>query len=332
MMDSMRPTAWILTLAVFAPAARADDAALRRAVERGLRRIEAGAAAYPKHRQCFSCHHQALPLLTLTAARRRGFPVEPAKVNREVDFTQASFQKKDRIRQGQGVGNGNTQAGYALAALDAAGHRADDTTAALVEYLLVRQRPDGSWPALNQRPPAEGNPFTNAAWALHALRVYGRPVTALRERVERARGRAGEWLRRHQAEDTEGRAFRLRGLVEVQAPADELRKARTELLHEQREDGSWSQLPGRAGDAYATGSVLVALARAGLPVTDAAYRKGVRYLLATQKADGAWLVGTRSRPLQTFFDNGDPGGKSQFISFLATNWAVLALLQVYPEQ
>jgi N-acyl-D-amino-acid deacylase len=331
-MDHMTGVVCIVLLSGLAPAARAEDPALRRAVERGLRRVEAGAAAYPKQRQCFSCHHQALPILTLSAARRRGFAVAPAKIKQQVEFTLASFQKKDRIRKGQGVGNGNTQAAYALAALDAGGHPADDATAALVEYLLVRQRPDGSWPALNQRPPAEGSPFTNAALALHALRVYGRQVPELRERVDRACVRGGEWLRQHDADTTEGRVFRLRGLLEADAPADEVRKARTELRHAQREDGSWAQLAGRAGDAYATGSVMVALARAGLPVADAAYQRGIRYLLATQKADGAWLVETRSRPLQIFFDNGDPGGKSQFISFLATNWAVLALLEACPER
>jgi hypothetical protein len=34
--------------------------------------------------------------------------------------------------------------------------------------------------------------------------------------------------------------------------------------------------------------------------------------------------------LQPFFDNGDPGGKSQFISFAATGWATLALLETVP--
>jgi N-acyl-D-amino-acid deacylase len=43
-------------------------------------------------------------------------------------------------------------------------------------------------------------------------------------------------------------------------------------------------------------------------------------------------VQTRSRPVQVFFDNGDPGGKSQFISFLATGWATLALLEACPEK
>jgi hypothetical protein len=51
----------------------------------------------------------------------------------------------------------------------------------------------------------------------------------------------------------------------------------------------------------------------------------VAFLLKTQQPDGSWLVETRSKPIQKFFDNGDPHGKSQFISITATGWAVAAL-------
>jgi N-acyl-D-amino-acid deacylase len=89
-------------------------------------------------------------------------------------------------------------------------------------------------------------------------------------------------------------------------------------------------LPDLDGDAYATGTVLLALRGAGVATTDPAFQKGVNYLVKTQKPDGSWLVETRSKPVQIFFDNGDPGGKSQFISFAATGWATLALLEQYP--
>ena len=85
-----------------------------------------------------------------------------------------------------------------------------------------------------------------------------------------------------------------------------------------------------SGDAYATATALIALRHAGLDARNPAYRKGVRYLLDKQEDDGAWIVETRSRPLQKFFDNGDAGGKSQFISFAATNWSVMALLETVP--
>jgi hypothetical protein len=75
----------------------------------------------------------------------------------------------------------------------------------------------------------------------------------------------------------------------------------------------------------------MALRQAGVEAGAPAYRRGVAYLLRTQTPEGAWIVQTRSRPVQTFFDNGDPGGKHQFISFAATGWAVQALLETVPR-
>lgn len=309
---------------------------VRAAIDKGLRRLEQGAASYVKNRQCFSCHHQATTILALTSARKRGFDVEPARLQPQVDFTVKTFEhKREQVARGLAVPGGNTMSAYALFTLEAAGHPADETTAALLEYLLVRQKPDGSWPPIMQRPPSEGSLFTNAALALRALRHYGpakdaKEAAELRTRVDRAYTQGREWLLKAQPAHTEDRAFRLRALVTAEANAEDIARSRDALLKEQRDDGSWAQLSDRAGDAYATGTVLMALRFAGLPTRDEAYQKGVKYLLANQREDGAWLVESRSRPVQVFFDNGDPGGKSQFISFAATGWAVLALLETIP--
>jgi N-acyl-D-amino-acid deacylase len=308
----------------------------RTAIEKGLRRIEQGAASYVTKRQCFSCHHQALSILSLTSARRRGFQVDEAGMRRQIEFTLDSFKaKKARILKGQGIEGASTMAVYALFALEGASHPADETTASLVQYLLVRQRPNGAWPALAKRPPLEGSLFTNAALGLSVLRKYGPAGDAkgaddLRGKVEAAYSKGRQWLLENEPETTEDRVFHLRGLVSAAADRKTIAAARDRLLKEQRKDGSWAQLPSLEGDAYATGSVLMALRAAGVPASDPAYQRGVKYLLATQKDDGSWLVMTRSRPMQTFFDNGDPGGKSQFISFAATCWAVMGLLEQYP--
>jgi N-acyl-D-amino-acid deacylase len=321
-----------------APAARADMMAdaVKTAVERGLRRVAQGAASYTTHRQCFSCHHQAMSILAMTSARPRGFPVEPDKVRQQIDFTVNTFKpKKDQILKGQGVPGGNTMAAYALVSLQAAGHPADETTDALVQYLLGRQRPDGSWPAVSNRPPTEGSTFTNNALALRSLRAYGpskdaKDTEQLRGRIGTALANGKEWLLKNKPKTTEDKVFHLRGLVFAEADQKQIEAARQALVKEQRDDGSWAQLPELSGDAYATATVLVAVRAAGMEPTDPVYQQGVAYLLQTQKPDGSWLVETRSRPVQVFFDNGDPGGKSQFISFAATNWALLALLEVIP--
>src|SRR5262249_18243324 len=148
----------------------------------------------------------------------------------------------------------------------------------------------------------------------------------LRARIDEAVARGRDWLLNNKPETTEDKVFHLQGLIHAGVAREEIDRARSRLLEEQRRDGSWGQLSELAGDAYATGSALVALHAAGLETNDAAYQQGVAYLLKTQRDDGAWIVETRSRPVQVFFDNGDPGGKSQFISLASTGWAVLALL------
>jgi N-acyl-D-amino-acid deacylase len=333
----LRTSAALLAGLALAALARADgpDPAVKAAIEKGLKRIEAGAGNYPTHRQCFSCHHQAMAVFSLTAARQRGFAVDADLLDAQVEFSLKTFHNREQIAKGRGVGGDSTAVGYVLNTLAAADHPADDTTAALVQYLLARQNRDGSWPVPAQRPPTMQSLFTNTALGLYALRRYG-PARAEagdeahRKRIDAALGKARDFLVNGKPETTEDRVFRLRGLVWAGAEAKDVAGARDRLLEDQRDDGSWAQLAGLAGDAYATGTALVALRQAGLEAGHDAYRKGVKYLLDSQREDGSWVVQTRSKPLQVYFDNGDAGGKSQFISFAATNWAVLALLETIP--
>jgi hypothetical protein len=312
----------------------APDPAVKGAVEKGLKRIEAGVINYPKQRQCFSCHHQAMAVFSMTSAQERGFKVDAVLLKKQIDFSLRSFRNKKQIAKGKGVGGDSTSIVYALQTFAAVGRPYDDTMAALVEYLLVKQRTDGAWPipAFGDRPPTMGSLFTNTGPALFGLKKYSPPKEAagaeeLQKRIDIAFEKGRAWLLANKPTSTEDRVFHLHGLVHAGADAKDIETALEQLLKEQRGDGSWAQLAKMSGDVYATGTALVALRRAGLAVTHESYKNGVKYLLGVQKDDGAWIVHTRSRPLQVFFDNGDAGGKSQFISFAATNWAVLALLE-----
>jgi N-acyl-D-amino-acid deacylase len=315
--------------------AEAPADVLRSAIERGLRRIEKGAANYTVHRQCFSCHHQAMPIVSMTSAQRHGFTIGPEKVRQQIDFTLDYFRpKKEEIAKGKWMPGGSTMAAYALMTLEAADHPPDEITSALVQYLVNHQRPDGSWPALTSRPPTEGSTFANNALAIRALGTYGLAKKAagieeFRSGIQTALRNGESWLRQQKPVTMEDKVYRFRGLVYIGADRNEIQSLRDQLLNDQHADGSWAQVPDLAGDAYATGSVLMALRAAGLDTAHPAYQKGIRYLIASQRPDGAWIVQTRSRPVQTFFDNEDPGDKSQFISFVATNWGVLALLDAY---
>jgi hypothetical protein len=102
----------------------------------------------------------------------------------------------------------------------------------------------------------------------------------------------------------------------------------------QRPDGGWSQLSTMSSDAYATGEALYALFESGtLKPGDEASQKGLAWLLKTQDHTGAWIVQTRTYPIQPFFTTDfPPYDENQFISAAATSWATLALLDALPDR
>ena len=105
---------------------------------------------------------------------------------------------------------------------------------------------------------------------------------------------------------TEDRAFQLLGFAWAGASRNQTAKAGRALMAEQRADGGWAQLPSLASDAYATGQALFALRESGVlaSANNAAYRRGVRYLLNSQFEDGSWYVKSRAIPFQPFFETG----------------------------
>jgi squalene cyclase len=79
-------------------------------------------------------------------------------------------------------------------------------------------------------------------------------------------------------------------------------------------------------DAYATGETLYALASTGvMQPKNAAFQKGVKFLLSTQAADGSWYVRSRAVKFQPYFESGFPYGHDQWISSMATGWGAAAL-------
>jgi N-acyl-D-amino-acid deacylase len=168
-------------------------------------------------------------------------------------------------------------------------------------------------------------------FALRGLCVWG--STAQKERIARRFATVRGWPLAAKAKDTEDRVSRLHALREVGVQGKVLQDAVQDLLRTQHDDGGWGQLDDSKGDAYATATALVALQQAGgMATTDKVYQRGVAWLLKNQRADGTWLVQTRSKPIQKYSESGFPHGKHQFISMAATGWAVTALALTLPEQ
>ena len=303
-----------------------EETAIHKAIERGLKNIQKAAAKYSEHRNCFSCHHQTLPLLALTTASGRGFAVDDKLVHAQAEFTRDSFSHYiDAMKEGRGIGGGAMTVGYGLWALSLADAKADETTEAMAAYLLKTQRPDGHWTGQASRPPLEESYQTCTVLAVRGLKRYATP--AQQAAVDAAVDKARAWLERAADKGQEDKAARLWGLQVLDGKSEELSAARDVLLKAQREDGGWAQIDEMKSDAYATGQTLFVLQALGVDPSEPAYQRGLHFLLDTQRPDGAWLVVSRSRPIQPYypFDDEDALGKNQFISVPATSWAVAAL-------
>lgn len=325
----MRPNVLILlVLGMFvANGASAEDppaaSAIRAAAERGLAIVEKAATNYPKQRDCFACHHQTLPMLAIVTAAERGWKADLQVVAEQAEFTRESFTSRlDSLKAGKDIGGRSMTVGYGALALALAGHENDELSSAMVTFLLKNQAKNGVWKTGTGRPPMEESQIACTALALHALGRFA--SVDQKPEIEKARERALAWLKTADAPSQEDKAARLWLLSEFQAGDAAISAARKAVLDAQNADGGWSQTAAMAGDAYATGQTLYILARTGTPDIPAT-EKAVRFLLKTQCEDGSWFVETRSKPVQVFFDNGDPHGKSQFISIPATCWAVAGL-------
>jgi N-acyl-D-amino-acid deacylase len=305
---------------------------LKPAIEKSIALIEKSAAVYRKERQCFGCHHQALPVMAISLARNRGFSIDEADFKAQLDHTAAHLKRgAESYRNGIGQGGKADTAGWAMWTLETGGWKADDTTSVVAEYLLSRHKDLDHWRTSGNRPPTEASDFTTTYAVVRALSVFG--TADQQERIDARKSAALKWLAETKPTDTEDRVFRLRALRYLDADDAVIDAAGKDLLALQREDGGWSQTADLESDAYGTATALVALEYAGqLSAADDAYQKGVTLLLDTQREDGSWHVRTRSKPIQTYFETGFPHEKDQFISISATCWAMQALLLVCPEK
>ena len=237
----------------------ASNDPVREAVERAVPLIEKSAATYYAKRDCFSCHHQALPMMMLNRIGLSGFQLQEDTVSAQAEFTLEYFsERKERLSRGEGVPGGPYTAGYALAGLSAAGEQENETTKALVRYLLKTQNKDGSWHIRTHRPPLEDSHFTATALGIKGVHATGQSVIVKR---------AATWLIATQAKSTEDHVFKILGLHWAGRDQEKITVAKA-LLKLQGENGGWAQLPEMKSDAYATGSALVALIRAGDVPTD----------------------------------------------------------------
>jgi squalene-hopene/tetraprenyl-beta-curcumene cyclase len=239
--------------------------------------------------------------------------------------------------------------------------RPSDATRAAIGQLWTAQRPDGAWDWLDfGLEPYEATDAVFHGATLAAL-AAGTAPGALASRD--ARGREGierltRYLRTHlAAQRLFNRAWALLADAQLEGvlTAGDRDAIVADLERAQHADGGWStadlgpwrwskaEAPGAPGatdatllaasDGYATGLVVHALRRAGMPATRPSVARGVTWLVANQRPvvpnDEAWAPW---RAYSLNFDREHGGEKGEtwrrmFMSDLATAFAVLALTQ-----
>lgn len=301
---------------------------IQSAVERAVPRLQQADVNFLQQSGCVSCHNEALTDMTLSTVRGAGFKVNEQMAKQEVNGVVQFFELwRDRLYQGNAPGG----VAYSLVGLHAEHYPADLITDAIARYVAMKQYADGHWGygCGGSRAPLCGAEISNTALSMRALQFYA--PTPNRSEYEKAIQKAGSWLLEAPAKTNEDLTYKVFGLAWAGSDKSALQKAMKALLATQRADGGWSDIPTMNSTAYATGEAMVALHDAGLPVTDAAYQRGVKYLLTTQLEDGTWYIKTHSQAVQPYFDVGFPHGFDQWISACGTSWATMALALAAPE-
>ncbi len=313
----------------------------KEAIPLSLKLLQDSMVEFGKNTNCISCHQEGLGRMVTADAKARGFKTDPElqkthlmKLGGMLSATkplhEGALKDPEVMKQVPLIEMNEVTPGYAWL-LNGMVSQNDPVTPAAGAMAMVmgrQQTPEGFWSFSLPRVPMQSSFFTMTALAVRGLKTYA-PKSDAKEVSERI-AKAAAWFAATPAKTSEDRAFRLLGMI--WSGVKDRKTAIAEVRKDQRQDGGWSQAPTSQSDAYATGQALYALNQAGVPVTDAAYQKGVEYLLRTQDADGSWFVYKRALPANNYFDAGFPHGQSQYASFNGTSWATLALMATVPKK
>jgi hypothetical protein len=317
---------WMLLMPPLIPAA-APPAPLPtapQAVARARVLLHRSGDTWRSRRTCFACHHHTLQVFAEAETARAGFGHDAKRVEAHAEHAHLYFaERQDDLSEGKRLPGGPYSAAYGLWTLHQAQTPADDTTTAMVAYLLQVQEGDGTWFTTCTRPPIQGSRIASTVLSLAMMRHFGTPEQ--QPAIEKAAEKAKRWLADAKGSSTEDQAWRIWGLHTLKGDAKALARARDALLQLQRDDGGWAPTPDLPSDAFATAQGIYMLRLTGTPASNPALQRGMAWLLRTQGIDGSWRVETRVKPVQPKYDNGDPHGKHQFVSIAATAWACAAL-------
>ncbi len=322
-------------------AGASEEKSIPEAVKRGSVALEKSGDNWKKNKTCFSCHHQTMPMFGLVeAAGQRDTKNDAKWLKMQANLTHEFFKERiETMKKGNHIGGGATSVAFGLWALYLDDRKDDETSHAMIRYLLHVQHKEGYWFGSCNRPPMQQSNIAATVMVLqYAPRFANKDQ---RDELEKASEKAMAWLEKAPLKTQEDRVWRLWGLYTLgkEKDTEKINAIRKTLSETQRKDGGWNQTGDlksgkdeQESDAYSTGQTLFILRLTGSKLDDTDVTKATDYLLKNQAKEGTWHVKTRVKPVQADFDNGDPHGKDQFLSIAATSWAVAGLAKVLPKK
>jgi hypothetical protein len=322
---------------------RATTPQVQQAVDSATKYLQAESAAWLNTRKCAACHHVPLALWALGEVERQGYATDRKFV---ADTVESLLGSKDKLMaskifpnpadppdprpQGRGLNMGLPMLAVAARSLPSLSEGQKQSLKLIAAEIVKKQQADGSWEffATLRRPPINESQTTDAVWIVLALQGETGSDAPRAQREALAKGMA--WLDAAKRSDLhQDKALKVLLGVRSGKPRKALQPTIDELLALQRADGGWSQtVPDRKSDAFATGQTLYVLSLAGLTAERPEIKRGVDFLVATQKPDGSWPMISRSTP------DGSPGSAKLLtpITCAASSWATLGLARLVPKE
>jgi hypothetical protein len=305
------------------------------ALSKGVAYLQKESERWKTEKKCASCHHLPMAIWALGEARRSGQAIDEALLERWKAWVLADPEAKVFVPLARkspslpGLDMATVYTSLALSALPAWGDRERNAWSQFAADIAGKQTADGSFPGGVGRPPILERPEATTALAVLALSPP-EAEAARREDAASSRSRAMEWLAKsptggsHQAQ-----VLRLLIMARSGAPAEAARGLIADLRNRQGREGGWGQTTEMASDALATGQSLYVLRAAGIPAPDPAIRRGVEFLVKTQRPEGDWAMS--SRPVLGQPDGG-PSKDLSPITAAGSAWAVMGLARAVPAR
>jgi hypothetical protein len=316
---------------------------VQQTVERAIQYLQTESATWWKTRQCAACHHLPMPLWALSEASRQGYAIDKQRL---ADTTEALLGSKDKLiaskifpnaaatpdprPQGRGLNMGLPFLAVAARSMPTLKDEQKQSLTLIAEEIIKKQQPDGSWEffATLRRPPINESQITDTAWIILALAGETGPEAPQSQRA--ALSKANAWfVAAKPVNSHQEKVLKVILAARFAKPRETMQTTIDEFFALQRTDGGWSQtVPELKSDAFATGQTLYALSLAGYTPERSEIKRGIEFLVATQKPDGSWPMISRSTP------DGSPGSAKLLtpIECAACSWATLGLARLAPKR